>query len=951
MRRSLLFNLRGVSPLPRCTASASRAALALACLLVAGAGCEPSAPPPPAPSRFQPQPAPPPPSAPLPAEEPPTGRLPADVRPSYGHLALTIAPERQEFSGSVEIAVTLERPRDVIWLHGQGLHVERASVRLPGRAPIDARWEQVTEAGLAALRLPFALPAGQAMIHIDYAAPFGAHQEGLYHLENRGMHYAVTQFEAIFARRTLPCFDEPAFKVPWDVTLFAPEGQVAIANARLIEQAPAAAGLVRHTFATTPPLPSYLLAFAVGPFDVVTAPLIPPNAVRKRPLVLRGVAPAGRGKELGYALARTGEILAALEGYVGLEYPYDKLDIIAVPQKSGAMENPGAITFGERILLFDERSATEPRRFRAMSVIAHELGHQWFGDLVTMPWWDDIWLNEAFASWIEPRVLGALDPTLDAEARSLASGQAAMNTDALASARQVRQAIRDDNDIANAFDAITYNKGSAVIGMFERWIGPEVFRKGINAYLREHTYGSATEADLLSALSAAAGRDVATPFRSFIFQPGVPLVEANLTCAGGKAALSLRQSRFVPTGSSVEPSQTFQIPVCARYPDGEGLKEACSLLTEREGSLPLEGKGCPAWVMPNADASGYYRWALSAADLGRLASAGYARLTTRERMSLGESVYASFSRASMPAGDALRALEKLAVDPSHLVAAEPMRLIASIGRFLDEDREMRKAMEAYGQRLYGPAYRALGWEPKKGKTDGAAQVLLRRAVVEFMALEAREPEARKEAMARARAYLGLGKDGALHAEAVVGDLADVALAVLGEDADEALFSDLLARLEGAKTESLRAELLRAIGAVRRPALATRARELAVASRVRPREALGLLEAQFAAPELRAEAWAWTKDHLDAVMAILPPSRATAMIELPGAFCDEAHAEELYRVFHQRAQSIDGGPRAFASAVESMSLCVALRKVQEPGARAFFKAGAKAGAKASAKAGD
>lgn len=951
MRRSSLFTLRGVSPLPRRTLGAPRASVALSCLLVAAlaTGCEPPAPPQPAtPPFFPAQPAPPPlppPAAPLPAEEPPTGRLPTDVRPAYGHLALTIVPDQPGFSGSAEIAVTLERPRDVIWLHGRGLNVERASVQPEGAAPIEARWEQVTEAGLAALRMPSALGPGRARIHLDYKAPFGEHQAGLYHVEHRGRSYAVTQFEAISARRAFPCFDEPAFKVPWDVTLFAPEGQAAIANARLIEQAPAAPGLVRHTFATTPPLPSYLLAFAVGPFDVVTAPPIPPNAVRKRPLALRGVAPAGRGNELGYALAHTGEILAGLEAYVGLEYPYDKLDLIAVPQKGGAMENPGAITFGEPILLVGEQSATETRRFRTMAVIAHELGHQWFGDLVTMPWWDDIWLNEAFASWIEPRVLGALDPSLDAEARSLASAQGAMSTDALASARQVRQAIRDDNDIANAFDTITYDKGSAVIGMFERWIGPEVFRKGISSYLREHAHGNATEADLLSSLSATAGRDVATPFRSFIFQPGVPLVEASLACNAGKAALSLRQSRFLPLGSSVTPSQTFQIPICARYPDGDGLKEACSLLTEQEGSLPLEGKGCPAWVMPNADASGYYRWALPGGDLARLEAAGYARLTTRERMSLGESVRSSFARAAMPAGEALRALEKLAADPSHLVAAAPMTLLASIARWLDQDPEMRKAMEAYGQRLYGPVYRALGWEPKKGKPEGAGPVLLRRAVLEFMVLAGRSPEARKEAAARGRAYLGIGKDGVLHAapeRAVDANLVGVALAALGEDADEALFSDLLARLDGAKDEALRADLLRAIGAVRRPELAVRARELALSTRVRPREALGLLEAQFAAPELREGAWAWMKDHLDAVMGVVPRGRSMAVIWLPVTFCDEAHAEEVYRIFQQRAQSLEGGPRDFAHAMESMSLCVALRKVQEPDARAFFKAGAKVG---------
>src|SRR5262245_59803078 len=306
--------------------------------------------PPPLPPQ-PPQALPPLPPPQLPAEAPPTGRLPADTRPTRYRLSLTIVPQQPRFAGSVEIDITLDRPRDVIWLHGNGLTAHQVSVRAQGVAPIAARWEQVTPSGLVAVRLPHPVGPGNLLLHVDYDAAFGQRGDALTHVHRDGRSYAFTQFEAKFARQAFPCFDEPAFKTPYDITLFAPTGQEAISNTREVERAPAlaGAGLTRFTFATTEKIPSYLVAFAVGPLDIVNAPPIPPNAVRKRPLPLRGIAASGRGKEFSYALARTPEILGALEDYFGIEYPYDKLDLIAVPEKRGAMENPGAVTFGEAL--------------------------------------------------------------------------------------------------------------------------------------------------------------------------------------------------------------------------------------------------------------------------------------------------------------------------------------------------------------------------------------------------------------------------------------------------------------------------------------------------------------------------------------------------------------------------------------------------------------------------
>ncbi len=543
-------------------------ALAVACAACAPASTEPR--PVPVPGAGVPPASPS--SSSLPVEAPPLARLPGDARPTRYALALRVDPAQARFSGVADIAVELDRPRDVIWLHGRDLAVRRATVQPEGAAALEARWEQVSKSGVASLRLASPVGPGRVTLHVEYDAPFSGNDEGLYVVARGTDHYAFTQFEATDARRAFPCFDEPGFKAPFELAVSVPHALAAVSNTRETSRArePAAGGADwdRVTFAPTERLPSYLVALAVGPLDVVAAPDVPPSAVRPRPLPLRGVATRGRGKELAYALAHAGEIVTALEGYFGSAYPYDKLDLLAVPDMGGAMENAGAITFAEGILLLDEPSSSAEARFTHASVVAHEISHQWFGDLVTMRWWDDLWLNEAFATWMEARIVGKLRPDLRPDVHALESVHQAMNADSLVSARKIRQEIADDNDIESAFDAITYDKGGGVLSMFERWIGPEAFQKGVRGYLGAHRFGSASAEDLFASLSTAAGRDVAGPLRTFLDRPGLPFVEASVSCEGHPRLL-LRQSRFFPLGSAgAGDGHTWQIPVCARYADG-----------------------------------------------------------------------------------------------------------------------------------------------------------------------------------------------------------------------------------------------------------------------------------------------------------------------------------------------------------------------------------------------
>src|SRR5262245_24355450 len=659
----------------------------------------------------------------------PDGQLPGDVRPTSYRLVLTVDPAGERFEGKARIDVELDRGRTVLWLHGRGLAMRSASIGLPGAPPVRARWEEVDPSGVAELRPDTSVGPGRATLRFAWSAPVDPRLRGVFAVDVGGTRSLFTQFEPILARQAFPAFDEPRFKTPFALTLVVPRDAIAVANAPVAEEHADPTGRRRVRFEPTAPLPTYLLAFAVGPLSLADGPLLGPNGVRTRPVPFRGVAAHGRAAKLEWALGQTPPLFAALEDWFGLPYPYAKLDVLAVPDLAwGGMENAGAITFREAVLMVDPATAPEGQRRRFANVMAHEVSHQWFGDLVTMAWWDDIWLNEAFATWIGSHVVDRVHPEYRDGLSLRESVYRAMNVDSLASARRIRQPIASTHDIANAFDDITYQKGAGVLGMFEHWLGPDTFRAGVRDYLAQHRFGSATAADLLQALSGAAGRDVSGPFRSFLDQSGVPLLEARLVCDGSGARLELRQSRSLPVGSTAEQTGPWQVPVCVRA----GARDACALLATPEGRVPLES-GCPPWVMPNADGAGYYRWTLPPADLERLLDRGWPHLAPEERLSVADSLGAGFAAATLPAASVLKSFPLLARDAARPVATTPMQLLRFVRQYMAGSDEERGRAEAFARTLYAPRWKVLGWT---ARSDGdGEQRLLRAAVLDFLCRE------------------------------------------------------------------------------------------------------------------------------------------------------------------------------------------------------------------------
>jgi len=851
------------------------------------------------------------------AEAPPTGRLPRDVVPLHHALRLEIDPEAAGFAGEVRIRVRLEAPARTLWLHARELEITSASVTPEGAPAVALAAAIVHESGVLRLAAPAELPSGAAELVLAFRAPYGTQLDGTYQVRASGRSYVMTQMEPLAARKSFPCFDEPSWKTPWDVTLVVPTASVAVANARELRRTELPGGRSERVFATTAPLPSYLVAYAVGPWDVVTSAPIAPNGQRTRPLPLRGLAVAGRGPELRFALGETARLVAALEAWFDLAYPFDKLDLLAAPDFAfGAMENAGLVTYHERWLLQGERTPTALRQ-GFFAIHLHELAHQWFGNSVTMPWWDDLWLNEAFASWLAQKLVGELEPGFRIDLKQLGAVRAAMAADSLASARRIAEPVDDYRDVASAFDGITYQKGAAVLGMFEAYLGAERFQAALRAHVRAHAGGHATSRDLVAALARVADdpAGLAAAFGTFLDQPGVPLVSLASECRDGRPHLGLAQQRFLPLGSRAEAERVWGLPVCVRHGSAEGAQ--CALVREPRAELALRGGACGSWVMPNAGGAGYYRFALPPDEWARLEGT-FASLAPREQGMTADALTAGFERGTRAPADVLRGASRIAASPDWPVASAPLPTLGWLREQLAGAAE-RPLLDAWTRRVYGPRLAALGTEERPGEPDEPR--LERQALLGLLA-RANDGALRARLAARARAAF---EDGRLVAERLPADSRGSALWVLAQDGAAAEFAALETALRAETEATLRRDLLRALGSARAPQRAARARALALDAAVRPGEMFALLGTHFDWEENRRRARAWLLENADALFAKLPALHAASAPALFAAgACSEREAEAVEAHFAARLAGLEGGPRALAELGEGIRLCAALR---------------------------
>ena len=625
-------------------------------------------------------------------------RLDPAVRPLAYRLDLTIDPAKDRFSGSAEIELDLQQPAPALRLHGRGLTVTAVSASFAGRT-VPGQWQQETPSGGARITFAEALPAGPVTLSLAYSAPLGDSAAGLFRVKVGDDWFVWSQFEAIEARAAFPCFDEPGFKAPFTVVLRTPPGLRAISNAPQVSVT-RENGLDVHRFARTLPLPSYLVAIMAGPFTGVSGE-VPPTPQRGTPLPLRIVASRATPDRLAFALEGSQEIVTRLEDWFGEPFPFPKLDQITTPILPGAMENAGADLYQDGLLLVGKDSPVAARRRFGM-IVAHELSHQWFGDLVTPVWWTDLWLNESFANWMGYHIGHAWEPDLNIAPGALAEGYTAMATDALTAGRPIRQPIVRDSQIDGAFDSITYGKGSHVITMFAAFIGEERFQRGVRSYIAAHHHSNASSDDFFRALAEAAGDPAIVPaMQSFVDQQGVPLLTFT---RHGKDYL-VTQSRYAPLGSTPPPFR-WAVPMCVR----RAMTRLCHLLETPRARIILPGKDR---LVPNAGGTGYYRFELGDEDWERLIkSAG--SLPTGEALAVADSLEASFLAGRSNVKRLADLARELAHHRDSQVSARAFDAMSGLAVAGLIEPAAQHAYQRFARKLYLPVLEDLGLDPRRG---------------------------------------------------------------------------------------------------------------------------------------------------------------------------------------------------------------------------------------------
>jgi alanyl aminopeptidase len=849
----------------------------------------------------------------------PTLRLPRNFLPTRYAVTLAIDPAAAGFDGAIAITGRVSERSSVIWLHGHHLTIKRAVAR---RGDVETALA-VTPHGdeLLELRAAAPLAAGDWTLAIDYAAAFDERNTaGAFKQTVRGQPYIYTQFEALYARRVFPCFDEPDSKVPWQLTLDIPAGLTAVGNAPIVREQALGGGKKRVELAATRPLPTYLIAFGVGPFDIIDA------GATRRGTPIRVIAMQGRAPEAAWAARTAPKIVELLEDLFGSPYPYDKLDLMAVPIiiGFGAMENAGLVTFIETLALIDPAHAAKRREYAWVVTAAHELAHQWFGDLVTTAWWDDIWLNEGFANWVERKISARFEPAWHDELSEVERRNSALQDDSLISARQIRQPIKVPDDILNAFDGITYNKGASVLDMFEGFVGRDVFLRGVRTYLEEHAFGNATSSEFAAAISHAAGTDVGPAFATFLEQAGAPEITATLMCdAGQRPRLGLRQQRYVPPGAPAPPAgKPWIVPVCVAFDRGGKRAEACTLLDAPDGSIALDAPTCPRWVMPNVSGRGYYRSAYTADQVVALRDHAWPQLQPTERAALSFDTAEAALLGKLPLGLALSFVPRLLAAGDRFSIRAALAVPLGVRDLVPED--LRPRYEAWLRLTFGPAARKAGLLPRD--SDQLDVESSRSSLLYAVASVGRDPALATEAVKLAERWLELPP-------AVRGQVIQIAAHARPE-----VFARLLREVATETDRTRRREILGALGSTREVEQQEAALALVLDPKLDIRDTQRLLDLGDDERN-RVVAQRFFQDHKDAILARVPadsPTRGPASFAtLFTASCSAARRGEIADYVTATFASLPGGARIVAQALEGMDQCIARRAVMEPAIRSWL----------------
>ncbi|HWY21794.1 MAG TPA: M1 family metallopeptidase [Candidatus Acidoferrum sp.] len=835
-------------------------------------------------------------------------RLPEVAAPENYKLTFTPDLEKAKFEGDETISIRVLKPTSEITLNAVDIDFHEISITSGGSTQ-KATVTPQKEKEMVVLVVEKPLPAGPATIHITYTGILNDEMRGLYlGKDDQGRKYAATQFEATDARRAYPSFDEPGYKATFDITAVTDKGMVALSNYKVVSDTAGPGDKHTVNFATTAKMSSYLAALVVGNFEYIEG--------EADGIPIRVYSTPGK-KEMGrFVLGAAEHIVSYYDKYFGIKYPYGKLDLIGLPDFSaGAMENTGLITFREVILLIDEKSGSTGLKKTIASVTSHEIAHMWFGDLVTMKWWDDVWLNEGFATWAASKPLLGWKPEWNFDLDDVSQNSGTRGTDSLANTRPIHQAAETPAQIQELFDGIAYGKAAAVLNMLEAYLGPETFRAGVREYVKQHSYGNATADDFWTTLAKVSKRPVDQIMPTWVKQAGVPIVNVKAQCSGNSTTVKLSQHRYYFDRAKFQAGndQLWQIPVCLKGSNGNSAK--CELLTKKEETFTLPG--CSTWVLANAGTAGYYRSGYEPDQVRSLAKDAEAKLSPAERIGLQSDIWASVRVGSEPVGDYLAFAKGLQSDRSSAVMQDVLGELNYIGRYLVNEND-RDSYREWLRQYLRPVAKEVGWESKPGESDD--QKTLRAGLLNALGYDARDPDTLAEARKIADKAMS-------DPTAVNRDLAAGALGLAALDGDQAFYDRLMTALKNPKSPEEYYMYLFTLPQFTDLKLLQRTLDFAISPDVRSQDALGVIASVMGNPDGEKQAWDFVLAHWDAVQKAGGPFASAQIMGSTGSFCDAQMRDQVTNFY--AAHKIEAAERTYRQSIERINNCVDLKSQQEP----------------------
>jgi aminopeptidase N len=829
-------------------------------------------------------------------------RLPNVARPE--HYTLQLSPDLQAatFTGEETIDLTLAQAVDSIVLNAWQLKFGAVTAQvngksLPAEVTLDPSLQQAT------FKFDRTLPAGSVTLKIAYSGILNGELRGFYLSRTPKRNYAVTQFEPTDARRAFPSFDEPLYKATFDVSLIVPQGDTAIGNTNIVSDTPGPiAGEHTITFARTPKMSTYLVAFLVGDFKCLSG--------ESDGVPIRACATPDKVQLAQFALSGAEFFLHYYDNYFGIKYPMPKLDMIAIPDfEAGAMENFGAITYRETAMLLDEKTASINAKKTVAVDVAHEMAHQWFGDMVTMEWWNNIWLNEGFATWMSNKPLDAWKPEWNIPEGQAAELNQTLDLDGGRATRAIRSRAETPAEINEMFDGIAYGKAAAVLLMTENYLGEEAFRAGVHRYLQAHMYGNATAEDFWNTLQASSGKPVDKIMESLVVQPGEPL----LTFGGvhdGKAEVSQKRFFLNPKDATAQ-EQSWILPVCIKSAAGQ---PECPIV--KAGAQQLQAPAAPVFY-GNAGGKGYYRSRYDSVDYQQLLRHVETSLTPSERITFLGSQWALARAGISPVGDFLNLAAAVRDDNSSFVITTVSSALRIIDQQVASTSEEHKELAAWVRRNFAPALARLD-APVAGEAPDKS--LLRAALFGLLGNIGSDPAIIADARKISEQYLS-------NPASVDPTLAAAGLNIAAQNGDAAFFDQLQRVSQTSGDPQLRTQALRALASFRDGAMVVRALDYALSGHVKNQDALRLVQLEMRDRRTRDAAWQYVQQNWPRVRAQITTWMGGELVESMGDFCSTDRSSQVSEFF--AAHSVSATSHALDKARDSIADCVDLRVAQGP----------------------